>query len=249
MLTLMLTNSKGISQNRSGDLQGAPHCTFLASTSMVSEAHSPPHTSPRLTSPTGGSHCPTPVEDLPPGVGEPPLNVLDVVQHSFRSAGLSSDAASMAARGCRKFTRGTYDSRLQHYHKWCRHNSFDPCPGDFLMKLFNQGLTVATIRGYCAAVGAVHTGFPDGSSISNNNSLTQMLRGMFIERPSNKKLLPAWDLGQVLYTLSRAPFELLSNASLIDLSVKTAFLIATATSRRRSEIHALSIDTGHIRWE
>ena len=57
-----LTNSKSISQNRSGDLQGAPHCTFLASTSMASS-------SPSLTSPTGRSHSPTPVEDLPPGVG------------------------------------------------------------------------------------------------------------------------------------------------------------------------------------
>jgi hypothetical protein len=39
---------------------------------------------------------------------------------------------------------------------------------DFFMHLFNLGLTVATSRGHRSAIAAIHEGFQDGSSISNN---------------------------------------------------------------------------------
>ena len=72
---------------------------------------------------------------------------------------------------------------------------------------------------------------------------------MFVERPPQKPLIPSWDLNQVLQALTRTPFEPIAHASLMDLSIKTAFLLAVATARRRSELHALSIDPGHLRWE
>ena len=117
------------------------------------------------------------------------------------------------------------------------------------MYLFNLGLTVAMVRGYGSAIAAIHGGFQDGSSISNNTCLKKLLRGMFIQRPPLKKLVPSWDLGQVLKSLALPPYEPLAKASLLDLSIKTTFLIATATARRRSELHAMSIADGHIRWD
>ena len=84
------------------------------------------------------------------------------------------------------------------------------------MHLFNQGLTVATVRGYRSAIAAVHGGFQDGSSISNNTCLKQLLRGMFIQRPPLKKLVPSWDLGQVLKSLALPLYEPLAKASLLN---------------------------------
>ena len=64
-----------------------------------------------------------------------------------------------------------------------------------------------------------------------------------------RSLAPAWDMGKVLRALAEPPFEPLSAASLLDLSVKTAFLIAAASARRRSAIHALTVAPGHMRFE
>ena len=48
--------------------------------------------------------------------------------------------------------------------------------------------------------------------------------------------------------LYKTPFEPLSKASLLHLSMKTAFLITMATARCVSEVHAFSIDKDHLRF-
>ena len=70
-----------------------------------------------------------------------------------------------------------------------------------------------------------------------------------IDRPPTRKLILSWDLGTILVSLSKAPFEPLNESSLHDLTVKTMFLLAAATARRSSKLHVLSIASGHIRWE
>ena len=100
-----------------------------------------------------------------------------------------------------------------------------------------------------SAIAAIHTGFPDGSSVSDNNTLHHLIRGMFVERPLVRKLVSSWDLFQTLDTLLRAPFEPMGSASLFHLSIKVVFLMAIATARRHSELHSLTVVDGHIRWE
>ena len=48
--------------------------------------------------------------------------------------------------------------------------------------------------------------------------------------------------------MCKAPFEPLDKASLFYLSVKTVFLVTLATARRVSEVHALSMDSDHLRF-
>ena len=55
-----------------------------------------------------------------------------------------------------------------------------------------------------------------------------------------KHKVPSWDLALVLETLNGAPFEPLQEASLKCLRLKMTFLLALASGRRRSEIHALT---------
>ena len=64
-----------------------------------------------------------------------------------------------------------------------------------------------------------------------------------------KQLIPSWDLSTVLHKLTKSPFEPAGSSSLHNLTIKTVFLLAAATARRRSKLHALSIETGHLRWE
>jgi hypothetical protein len=53
----------------------------------------------------------------------------------------------------------------------------------------------------------------------------------------------------VLTTLKGLPYEPMASATLLQLSIKLTFLLAVATSRHRSELHSLTTEPGHIRWE
>ncbi|KAK0133494.1 hypothetical protein N1851_031019 [Merluccius polli] len=60
--------------------------------------------------------------------------------------------------------------------------------------------------------------------------------------------VPRWDLPLVLGALSRPPFEPLQDLGLDVLSMKTAFLLAIASARRVSELHALSVHGECLIW-
>ncbi|XP_071484026.1 uncharacterized protein [Diadema antillarum] len=222
---------------------------------MVSRAHEPaggepeaPSRSPRSNSAAGVGSSASPTELTPP-------DCLALIRESGTQAGLSERAASLVARSRRESTREAYNSRLAGYYSWCQSHGVDPRSAplrdvaDFLVSLFDKGLTISTIRGYRSAIAAVHTGFEDGSTISTAPSLSGLLRTFFLERPPSRRLLPSWSLPRVLEALARSPFEPLAEASLRDLTIKTVFLLAIASGQRRSALHALSTLQGHIRWE
>ena len=108
---------------------------------------------------------------------------------------------------------------------------------------------MSTIRNYRSAVASIHRGFPDGSSVGDNTSLRQILRGMFNQRPPVRRLAPSWSLNDVLHVLAQPPFEPIHNAPLELLTHKTLFLIAAASARRRSCLHALTLRQGFIRFD
>ena len=95
---------------------------------------------------------------------------------------------------------------------------------DFLLSVFDSGLTTATIKNYRSAISAIHVGFPDGSCVSDNRALSHLIKGMFVSR-----LISSWDLFQVLSALLKAPVEQLGSASLLHLSITVVFLLAAAT--------------------
>ena len=63
------------------------------------------------------------------------------------------------------------------------------------------------------------------------------------------KRIPAWDLFSVLESLREPSFEPLVQCDFQSLSWKTVFLVALASGRRGSEIHALSGLPQDIAWE
>ena len=60
------------------------------------------------------------------------------------------------------------------------------------------------------------------------------------EAPRRKVSAPQWDLSVVLRMLLKEPFEPLEEVPLKYLTWKTVFLVAFATGKRRSELHALT---------
>ncbi len=85
-------------------------------------------------------------------------------------------------------------------------------------------------------------------SLGMHNLIRTFLKGVSRLRPSRKGMVPQWDLNLVLSSLSCAPFEPLTNAAVKWLSLKSAFLLAIATARRVSELHALSVSPQCLRW-
>ena len=59
--------------------------------------------------------------------------------------------------------------------------------------------------------------------------------------PMSRPLVPPWDLAVVLKGLKGPPFELLEGADLKHVSLKTVLLLALASAKRVSDIHAYSV--------
>ena len=79
---------------------------------------------------------------------------------------------------------------------------------------------------------------PTAQHIAHNADLHRLLSSFHRDRPKSSRNLPKWNLSVVLNELTKAPFEPMKDSDLKHLTLKTAFLLALASGKRRSEIHA-----------
>ena len=86
--------------------------------------------------------------------------------------------------------------------------------------------------------------------MGSNRTLHDVVRGLF-HGPNRRQrtLAPSWSLDEVLRALAEPPYEPMHSSTLELLTHKTLFLVAAASARRRSGIHALSLKEGLIRFE
>lgn len=103
-----------------------------------------------------------------------------------------------------------------------------------------------TIERYRSAL--THVFALNGSNISHSECISDLFRNFSLERPVTRKLVPQWSLTLVLRSLIGHPYEPILNSSLENLTYKALFLLALATSKRRSEIHAFSMDKAFSRF-
>ena len=253
-LPSMASTSESSSEIPPIQIRDDPDSALLAKTALV-PAHHEPVGRPSLpfsrrSSPAVSGQR----QDPPPGPTIPEANSLEIVNKRLLSEGLSQRSANLAASARRHSTTATYDSRLEKFFTWAENHSVDPLEApvssvcDFLVSLFDEGKQVSTIKNYRSAIAAVHSGFSDGSSVGSNHAILSLLKGMFNERPPRRRLAPSWSINEVLSSFTTDPYEPIHNAPLDALTRKTVFLVAAASARRRSEIHALSIRPGFIRF-
>ena len=108
---------------------------------------------------------------------------------------------------------------------------------DFFMYLYQDlNRRPLTIDGYRTAI--VDTLGPTAHHIAHNADLHRLLSSFHRDHPKSSRNLPKWNLSVVLNELTKAPFEPMKDTDLKHLTLKTAFLLALASSKRRSEIHA-----------
>ena len=190
---------------------------------------------------------------LNPASGEAPpskpphstVNRLETVVRFGRAKKLSNKVSSKINSARRPSTNSLYQHRWSVYFQWCRsHNYSASRPTvnsicEFLIYLKEEKkLATDTIRGYRSMLHTVlrHVGF----DIRNNEDIGDVIRALQIQDPPGSKEIVYWNLDVVLRFLCSSKFEPLEQASLVDLTKKTLFLITLALAKRVSEIQALS---------
>ena len=94
----------------------------------------------------------------------------------------------------------------------------------------------STIDGYRTAI--VDTLGPAGHHIAQSSDIHRLLSSFPRDCPKSSRNLPKWNLSVVLNELTLAPFEPMKDTDLKHLTLKTAFLLALASGKRHSQIHA-----------
>ena len=161
----------------------------------------------------------------------------------LQEQGFSVEVAERIAAPQRSSTRTIYRSKWALFEKWCRENSVDfSTPSvkqisDFFMYLYQDlNRCPSTIDGYRTAI--VDTLGLTAQHIAHNADLHRLLSSFHRDRPKSSRNLPKWNLSVVLNKLTKAPFEPMKDSDLKHLTLKTTFLLALASGKRRSEIHA-----------
>ena len=179
---------------------------------------------------------------------------LAVIRLALRKKRFSERASSLIASSRRSSTSTVYNAKWKIYSSWCIKQEIDPLRpsirrvADFFIYLFDEKkLAVSTIKGYRSMIS--HTlSFRGACSIGSDCFLSELIRSFELKRPVSRSLTPKWNLSCVLWSLTKDPYEPINQSSLQFLTWKTVFLLTLASAKRRSEIHALSVEDGHLRF-
>ena len=150
---------------------------------------------------------------------------------AIKEQGFSEAVAARIEAPQRRSTRSVYEAKWTIFTKWCVTNQVDfrappvKSVADFLMYLFqDRKLQPSTIDGYRSAIADKLGNSP--FNISKDENLPRLLDSFHRDRPKGQRGIPSWKLSLVLHRLTKAPFELIKEASLKRLTFKTVFLLA-----------------------
>ena len=233
-------------KNPTTSMQNSSHSSVLATTTVVLRTSS----SISVSSDSSATNSKT-LDTIKRKIcsSKPPTSRplgLGVIKQSIRDNKFAQDVADFVSRSRRTSTQKVYDAKWSIFSNWCLTKKVNPISApvtviaDFLIFLFmEKKCQISTIKGYRAVISNTLK-FKTGNRIGSNPVLS--------ERPVQRSLTPKWDLSWVLVCLQKPPFEPLDKASKFHVTIRTAFLLALATAKRCSKIHALAMDSQHLRF-
>ena len=133
-------------------------------------------------------------------------------------------------------TRSVYEAKWTSASviRWTSEHPPVKSIADFLLYLFQgRKLQPNTTDGYRSAI--VDKLGNSSIYVSKDENLTHLLDSFHRDRP---KCIPSWNLSLVFHQLTKASFEPLKEASLKHLTLKTVFILALCSGKRRTESHA-----------
>ena len=195
----------------------------------------------------------SPGEIAPSLPRQTPTSGLETERQSLLAEGLSEEVVDTIQHSIRGSSARCYDRMWAVFVRWCNQKNANPSSAPlnqvlaFLQSLVNQGLAYRTIGVYRSAISKFHD-LIEGVAVGQHPRVTRFMRGAFLKNPPSRTLIPTWDVNIVLKFLCQSPFEPLHMASIQSLTLKTAFLVALASARRCSELHALGRSSPYIQF-
>ena len=179
---------------------------------------------------------------------------VETLRAILRAKGHSREAASMMSRCLRESSQQVYESHWSRFVAFCRTKRWHVFRvrshhfSTYMMHLFRDGLLPSTIISHRTSVASVLRHWVYDPAADPHIKL--LVRAFRLERPVQRRIMPKWDLHLVLLSLLRPSFTSQSEEDgessddVIPLkwrTLKCVFLLALASARRRSYLHALSI--------
>ena len=184
---------------------------------------------------------------------QPSLGKLDpsfVGEDRLKKLGYSDAVIKRLALAYAASTQVQYRSKWISFVSWAEKQSpraYDPTSPtlllltEYLAYLFqDKHLSVGTIANYRSAISYYWKRFFNFEVSPEDEILRDLFRGFQRERPPAKKRVVGWDLKFVLEFFSSGRFKNWESLSDKELTLKTVFLLALASGKRRGELHALT---------
>lgn len=191
----------------------------------------------------------TPVINLPRQSGGVQSSRLEIIQQSHRARGFSEEVTAKMARPHKKSTQDLYEGKWNIYCSWCKERDLNPIHStnvevaDFLLHLHqDKKLMAVTIEGYRTAISNTLKAVNPDIQIGTDPYISSLMSNFERTRVKNKSRIPPWNLSIVLRKLSQSPYEPMKKADMKYITRKTVFLLALASGKRRSELHAMRKD-------
>lgn len=173
---------------------------------------------------------------------------VQTLERLYRRRGFSRRVAQAMARSTRPSSTKVYQAKWKRFREWCSESGVSSTSttlsqvADFLLFLHKEKkLAVSTIKGYRSMLAAIFRN--RGIDLSSDKDIAELLKS-FATTKGKSLRVPHWNLDVVLKWLTSKSFEPLSSCSVRNLTKKTLFLLALASAKRVSEIHALDKRVG-----
>ena len=173
-------------------------------------------------------------------------------ERRLRDLGFSEEVIDRLVRSHATSTKKQYKSQWALFVGWATDKRASPCDptepsvkilAEFLTWLFQvRGLSTGSVINYKSAISFFWKRNSDFDIPPEDKILRELIRSFKRERPSATKRSVTWDLRLVLEFFSSERFAVWDEVSDKDLTLKTVFLIALASGKRRGELHALTRD-------
>ena len=246
--SLCLPTSSHLGQS-GGEVTGLPQqqdhsdCTRVAQHALVWGSSGSVQSDPSMSAQPAQSGVSTIQPDPAQEPVKPEPTCLAPRATAIKEQGFSEVVAARIEAPQRGSTRSVYEAKWTIFTKWCLSNQVDfrapplKAIADFLLHLFqDRKLQPSTIDGYRSAI-ADKLG-NSTINVSKDENLARLLDSFHRDSPKGRRGIPSWNLFLVLHQLTKAPFKPVKEASLKHLTLKTVFLLALGSTKRRSEIHA-----------
>ncbi|XP_045023231.1 integrase/recombinase xerD homolog [Daphnia magna] len=174
------------------------------------------------------------------------LNRVEIIRNRFRSERFPDQAIDLILAGNRPATHAGYEAAWNQWSDWCNRNGHHPLHSSvvnvitFLSDSFVRGKAYSTINVYRSMLSGTLPQV-DGQDVGKHPTVVKLMKGIFNSNPPKPKYAGTWDVDVVLIFFKTAPPN--EKLSLIQLSRKTAMLLALVTMFRVSELAAINLSS------